>query len=339
MRGSTSAGGITGGYKPVSVPGNIRTEKVSNNAIHPQPTHLAVFYQWAAQNKPVAIAVGVCTVVIVFAILWKMTGKNDSSRNVVTNPKITTVIAPTVATAPTPSVAPALTQAPSTIAAITKVPDVDPRADKAMRDWKAIKELADSGKANPYDIRKRLDAFMEPFWIRKTDLGIEAAKLLEKYKGEKRPADKADGAVPGVTAAIALSKDFMTDVNPIEVKTLKEINFPNLGALKANFGRDENFCAKITGFIEVPTEGKYALFITSDDGSMLYIGDNLLVDNNGSHAMTERDGSVELKPGKHRFRLDYYNGMGEGGLIFSWSGPNITKQVVPASALSSIPKK
>jgi hypothetical protein len=315
------------------------TEFQAGRNAPPKPTPLAAMYQWSSKNKPLAISIGLGSVAFVFLILWKLSSSSNSLNAIPTVPKNNTVIVPTPNPALTVSTAVVTTPATTTLVPVFKDTDPDPRTDKAMRDWKSIKELAESGKANPYDLRKRLDAFLMPFWVRKTDMGIEATKLLAKYKAEKRPADKSDGAVPGVTAAIAAEDAFNTDFKPQAVKTITEISFPNVGSLKANLGRDVNFTAKFTGFIEIPVEGKYTFFINSDDGSMLYIGDYNLVDNNGSHPMTERDGSIELKPGKHRFRLDYFNGASEGGIILSWSGPNIAKQTVPASALFTMPRK
>ena len=315
-------------------------DNISGRNVPANPTPAAAIYQWVSKNKPVAIVIGVVAVAAVFGVLWRISGSNNSLNSTRNKSKNTpdVVPAPVPRVTVVPSIAVVTTPTGTVLIPVVKETDPDPRTDKAMRDWKVIKELADSGKANPYDLRKRLDAFLVPFWIRKTDMGVEAAKLLEKYKAEKRPADKSDGVVPGVTVAIAVADAFNTDFKPLDVRNVPEIRFPNVAALKAGLGRDVNFTGKFTGYVDIPIEGKYTFFITSDDGSMLYIGDYLLVDNNGSHPMTERDGTIELKPGKHRFRLDYYNGAGEGGVIFSWSGPNLAKQVVPSSALFTSPK-
>jgi hypothetical protein len=49
--------------------------------------------------------------------------------------------------------------------------------------------------------------------------------------------------------------------------------------------------------------------------------------------MVEKSGTVTLTAGYHAIRLEYYENTLGASLIFSWQGPGIAKQVVPASAL------
>ena len=44
---------------------------------------------------------------------------------------------------------------------------------------------------------------------------------------------------------------------------------------------------KFTGFVKVPAEGLYTFYTKSDDGSRLYLGDRLVVDNDGLHGAAE----------------------------------------------------
>jgi hypothetical protein len=56
--------------------------------------------------------------------------------------------------------------------------------------------------------------------------------------------------------------------------------------------------------IEESTEVRFR--VASDDGSRLYVDDELLVDNWGAHATRTRTGKVTLEPGSHHLRLDFY---------------------------------
>ena len=47
--------------------------------------------------------------------------------------------------------------------------------------------------------------------------------------------------------------------------------------------RTEYFALRFTGYISVPSDGTYTFYLGSDDGSHLYINDNLIVDNDGAH--------------------------------------------------------
>ncbi len=60
------------------------------------------------------------------------------------------------------------------------------------------------------------------------------------------------------------------------------------------------------GWVEAPSRGVYEFELKSDDGSILYIGDQKVVDNDGSHAAVSAFGRVALQQGYHPFRLLYF---------------------------------
>ncbi len=97
--------------------------------------------------------------------------------------------------------------------------------------------------------------------------------------------------------------------------------------------RNENFGFRYSGYISVPTAGRYGFFTESDDGSQLFVDDKLVVDNAGTHGNTEKRGTVQLTAGEHAIMVSYFNGGGEWSLKVSYRGPGITKQEIPASAL------
>ncbi len=49
---------------------------------------------------------------------------------------------------------------------------------------------------------------------------------------------------------------------------------------------------------------------TSDDGSMLYIDGNAVVNNNNFQAATQATGMADLTPGLHTIDVEYYQGGG-----------------------------
>ena len=42
------------------------------------------------------------------------------------------------------------------------------------------------------------------------------------------------------------------------------------------------------GLIKIPADGIYSFYISSDDGSKLFIDDKILVDNDGLHGIVEK---------------------------------------------------
>ncbi|TET34390.1 MAG: DUF4838 domain-containing protein [Planctomycetota bacterium] len=97
--------------------------------------------------------------------------------------------------------------------------------------------------------------------------------------------------------------------------------------------KKQNFAVKFTGFIEVPADGIYTFITTSSAGNKLYIGNQLVVDNDGFHHAAERVGLAALKAGKHPVTVTYYAGTMDGMLDVSYKGPGLKKQKIPSKAL------
>lgn len=97
--------------------------------------------------------------------------------------------------------------------------------------------------------------------------------------------------------------------------------------------RSIQYAFSFTGYINVPTDGKYNFYTTSDDGSALYIDNTLIVSNDGLHGATEKSGSVGLKAGKHAINAVFFQQSGDQVFSVSYDGPGITKQVIPAKSL------
>jgi len=75
-------------------------------------------------------------------------------------------------------------------------------------------------------------------------------------------------------------------------------------------GRTDGFVVQLDGFLHAPTAGAYHFYLSSDDGSRLVLGEQLVVDNDGIHADTERHGEVVLEAGAHPIRIEYFEASG-----------------------------
>ncbi|HXX93650.1 MAG TPA: PA14 domain-containing protein [Planctomycetota bacterium] len=94
-----------------------------------------------------------------------------------------------------------------------------------------------------------------------------------------------------------------------------------------------HFYVRWTGLLRVPKDAKYTFFTESDDGSRLFVGGRLVVNNGGLHAMEEKSGEVELKAGEYEIRIDLFQNEGEAGIKVSWEAPEVTREMLPGSAL------
>lgn len=61
------------------------------------------------------------------------------------------------------------------------------------------------------------------------------------------------------------------------------------------------------GFIRIDADGLYQFSTRSDDGSVLAIDDQPVVDNDGKHPLLEQGGAVALQKGYHKFTLKYFD--------------------------------
>ncbi|MDH3718900.1 MAG: PA14 domain-containing protein, partial [Planctomycetota bacterium] len=98
--------------------------------------------------------------------------------------------------------------------------------------------------------------------------------------------------------------------------------------------RRDKFALQFSGLIQIDQPGRYTFYTRSDDGSRLYIGDRLVVNNDGRHVMTEKKGAIKLAAGSYPLVVTYFDSGGSDGLEVHWSGPKIRKQQIPASKLA-----
>ena len=94
----------------------------------------------------------------------------------------------------------------------------------------------------------------------------------------------------------------------------------------------DNFAFEYKGFVQVPTDDVYTFYTSSDDGSKLFIGSTLVVDNDGLHGLQERNGRIALRAGKHAITIQFFEKAGDANLITSYSSVGIAKQIIPAAA-------
>jgi hypothetical protein len=116
------------------------------------------------------------------------------------------------------------------------------------------------------------------------------------------------------------------DLTPLRTGIAKSIHLKNGGAT-------EHYGLRFTGYFHAPRDGVYTFTIHSNDGSHLYLGDELLVDNGGNHKMEMKSGIAALKAGYHPLRVTYFQSGGDQGLEVYVEGPGIARQQMPAKWL------
>ncbi|OQA29398.1 MAG: PA14 domain protein [Betaproteobacteria bacterium ADurb.Bin341] len=96
---------------------------------------------------------------------------------------------------------------------------------------------------------------------------------------------------------------------------------------------NERFGLRFTGYIDIPREGLYTFYTASDDGSVLFVGDTLVVDNDGLHSHSENLGEINLARGRHAITVLYFQGPGGKSLEVGYEGPGMERRAIPAEGL------
>ncbi len=105
------------------------------------------------------------------------------------------------------------------------------------------------------------------------------------------------------------------------------------GLSLAGRSRDTNYAIAFTGYIRVPEDGDYTFYLNTDAGAELRLHDATVIDDDFLHVNGGTNATIRLKAGLHPLRLTYRHTSGTNVLDLKYSGPNISKQPVPLSAL------
>jgi hypothetical protein len=181
--------------------------------------------------------------------------------------------------------------------------------------------------------------YTEPFIISETSEIRAFTKWYDKrsrtttYLIEKKNIIAADEDVkpkPGIRASVYEGNfNVLPDFSAMKSSATKTVNIISHTAAS----KDSMFAIVFEGYIQVPADGVYGLYVNSDDGSKLAIGDTEPVINDGIHGMTEEGRSFPLAKGLHKLRIEYFQRTGGVGLEFLIETSNQPKTVVPSSWL------
>jgi 4-amino-4-deoxy-L-arabinose transferase-like glycosyltransferase len=94
------------------------------------------------------------------------------------------------------------------------------------------------------------------------------------------------------------------------------------------------FSIEWQGQMRAPKTGEYVFGTSSDDGSLMFIDDQLVVDNGGDHGDRYVDGRILLDAGWHDFRLRYAQSGGGMHLVLFWTPPGKGREAIPSEVFS-----
>ncbi|HMB93780.1 MAG TPA: family 20 glycosylhydrolase [Rhodothermales bacterium] len=93
------------------------------------------------------------------------------------------------------------------------------------------------------------------------------------------------------------------------------------------------FGLRFTGFLHIPTDGVYTFALTSDDGSRLAIGHDVVIDHDGYHSERTKQGARALAAGYHPITVLYFQAGGGQALDLAIARADETPQSISTAWL------
>jgi hexosaminidase len=126
------------------------------------------------------------------------------------------------------------------------------------------------------------------------------------YNRSPLPAVSYTGTATGVkyelVAGLFTSTGQLDGARVLDTGVVKTFNTAAFKKANRTFG------VTYEGYFKVEADGKYIFSTQSDDGSVILIDEQPVVDNDGKHSLYEQSGEVLLQKGYHKFTLKYFEG-------------------------------
>ncbi len=99
-----------------------------------------------------------------------------------------------------------------------------------------------------------------------------------------------------------------------------------------NATRPDWFAIRYVGTYDTQVDGKYRFRLKSDDGSKLYVDNQLVIDNDGLHGTRDKHKTIRLTRGRHYIEVQYFQGRDKVCLALYVKEPKQKEKHFTASA-------
>jgi hypothetical protein len=182
--------------------------------------------------------------------------------------------------------------------------------------------------------------FTTPFTVSKTTpikarafkANMKSGPIMKTIAQKAKFLDpvKVDNLVQGLNYEYYEGKySSVNDMKDADLLKTGTLNYFNLDEAE----REDHYGFIYTGYISIPHDGIYEFYTTSDDGSVLYIDDVELVNNDGSHSAITASNRLALKKGLHKLRLLYFEDYEGNSIEVGYQSDKIKRQILPENTL------
>ncbi|MDQ7014310.1 MAG: PA14 domain-containing protein [Planctomycetota bacterium] len=119
-----------------------------------------------------------------------------------------------------------------------------------------------------------------------------------------------------------------------EITVVDQINWPNSQDAFLPGESSQYFALRLTGRITIPEDGTWGFFLGSDEAAALWIDGQEVVYDGTPHSYRQVQGGMYLAAGTYDIEVRYLERSWTNGLVLEWTRPDLTTEVIPASAFS-----
>lgn len=113
-----------------------------------------------------------------------------------------------------------------------------------------------------------------------------------------------------------------------------EVNFNWAESAPAENINTDGFSVRWTGSVQPRYSGTYTFYTTSDNGSRLWVNDQLLIDRWTTNTGSTYSATIALEAGqKYNIKLEYFDNTGNAKCILEWASGMQAREIVPKSQL------
>ncbi len=154
-----------------------------------------------------------------------------------------------------------------------------------------------------------------------TNIGVDVFQEALKFSGELKPGLKYD-----YYEGKAFVVNDIKDLPLVRTSVVPQFSIESRKV-------EENFAFEYSGYIKIPMDGIYTFYLSSNDGSRLYLNGDVFIDNDGPHGTREVSNATALRQGDYAIQLSYFQTGGGLFLKVFWKGPDFEKAEIPGSVL------
>ena len=151
-------------------------------------------------------------------------------------------------------------------------------------------------------------------------------------------AEDTPARLPGLTMRVYEVGQDMHQVPRLVEGQAPNINRPlhAIDLRDTDFGFSDFFYVEIDGYLRVDRPGRYTFHLSSDDGSLLMIDGETVIDHDGLHALETASANVNLDAGVHDIEIRYFENVADAALRLEWTPPGQRDpEPIPAALFSS----